>query len=269
VPFDAETYLARLKEGEAARVRQRAAQKGQQDPFRRLLKTAGKPFLQGPWRMGSTGLVCHTESGHWGHVVFRQAQMERRPGFPSGALVTHLTAGAISPYLFEHVNRKDPTRPPPAGWEALHAMTGHQNQVSFSVESDLAELSWDPDLTTGQRNTTTWPVLGPESTGPWLAGVFEDLVPKTEAMCSDAAIRAYQLQQADRLERDGHTAVGALRDAVLLTWHLGLDGELPALLERAQAARAASPLPTSPRGSRNTMQWSHKAFVAFLNELPR
>jgi len=259
-----------LKAGKEAGVKARAAQKQQQQPFQRLLRAAGKPFAHSPWRPASMGLVCHPESGHWGHVVFKRAQLWRPSELAYPVLSMEFVAGAVSPYLFRHWNGLDPSRPPSSNLVANHARADWQPRVLFSTDSDQPEVTWVPGLRPAERHVHGLPpVLGPMSAGPWLTSVFQDLVPKTEALCNDEAILAYLLQTADLIEQKGVLDLGGLRMAALLSRHLGHDEAMPELLERAAAARAACKIAASPRTSHHPGYWSHKYFVQYMNEIPK
>ena len=175
-----------------------------------------------------------------------------------------LFAGVASPYLLRVVNRRDPSRRPPVGYS--HVILLWQAELEY----DDAFAKEPAPLTIQQAEwVSTGIVLGPAHAVAWFQYLFRQLTVAMSALMSERAIR-------DRLVQSGETDFLNLRYAALLTRHLGLQSELPEILDRAHRASAMfesvqaageSPAERDDRDS-NMIMWTHERFIRFLASAP-
>ena len=229
--------------------------------FYAVVRRAARHHESRGWDIRTNRLVLHKKSGHWGQIVFK-AEAHRSP------LIVHLFAGALSPYLMRVSNELDPARLPDL---TFHVGLHWQTEFEFAEEDRGAP----PPLDIKKRKEwevimwQTGVVLGPSTAEDWLRDVTDQVVGEIEGLTSDHAIRDWLLAN----EPDNDTS---LRDAALLTQHLGLMEEVPAILERARLAseRVDAHMlkqglqPHHPDRSKLYRQfWSHKRFVRHLAEV--
>jgi hypothetical protein len=195
-----------------------------------LVRRAGKRVVADTlWKVGSSGLFAHTESGHWGQVSFRVAWGRDQN--------LSLTSGALSPYLMRVLNELDPQRNPPPDFIAAHAQTEWFQRLNYVEDYEGEPVSDEPrcaDPTAddvGQSAPST--KLGPNCAERWIEARMAHLLGRTQPLLTDTGLRDWQLTQLSRL---GGVKQMNLRYAILLTRHLRLDDELPGLV--ADAAQA-------------------------------
>jgi hypothetical protein len=139
----------------------------------------------------------------------------------------------------------------------------HQIELHYDDHAIEAPLPLDlpqPDW------AETGIILGPAVASDWLAELFRRLMHDIEHLASDRAIRDYLLQTA--VETD----YVSIRDAALLTKHLGHLDELPSLLDREREALEAvralrGHLEHNDRDT-NMVMWSPRRFAEFLDAAP-
>jgi hypothetical protein len=177
-------------------------------------------------------------------------------------------AGTLSAYLLKVVDGCDPEKVPPPRITALHTWIVWQWIMLF----DPSETAPQPPfrLPVGP-NEDTGLTLGDATAPSWLRDAMAVLVGPVKELCSDLAIRDWLVEHA------GETNSWNLRQAALLTRHLGRDAEVPDLLARAQAAEvlvdrsleADGLMPGHPdRTAHDPMMWSHERFMKFFNATP-
>jgi hypothetical protein len=224
-------------------------------------------------------MVCHGSNGHWASVDVEVGESFESSGIrevlsPTGTpklrealrtiipakMPVSLFAGVASPYLLRVVNRRDPSRRPPVGYS--HVILLWQAELEF----DEAFANEPAPLTIQQAEwASTGVVLGPAHALAWFEDLFRELTVAMSALMSDRAIR-------DRLVQSGETDFLNLRYAALLTRHLGLQSELPEILDRAQLAsaifestQAAGESPERNDRDSNMIMWTHERFMRFLD----
>lgn len=185
-------------------------------------------------------------------------------------LPIEIDAGAASPYLMRVVNRVDPTKPPPARLGPGHAVALLQVQIAYDPDSVVAPrpLRLEPPP---RPRVNSGVELGARTAGPWLDDLLATIAPRVSALCSELAIRDRLVAQA------GDRGYMELRDAALLTRHLGRTNELPELLAAAERAKeymdealrrnGADPI-AHDRSTRYPQDWSHLRFLQFLESAP-
>jgi hypothetical protein len=229
---------------------------------------AAKPFSTEGWHSSGTGMIFHGPEGHWGQVVFRDPYVSHLFG---DRLHMSFFAGSLSPYLMRWVNKLDPDRSPHPNFVAAHTQLLWAAPVAYTRESHAPPPPLGLDDPPTQMDEAV--LLCTETAPSWLADAMAVVMPRTQALCSDVAIREWLLER----NPPAHARSFDLRYAVLLTRHLGLEGELSELLERARQARddehtrlrARGLLPRdSDRSTRFPQSWSHKRFLRFLKETP-
>jgi hypothetical protein len=214
--------------------------------LRRLFQIATKPLLARGWRRTGNRVVFDSPSGHWADIKIDM-------GTGPAPVLFFLFAVVGSPYLLR-VNGGDGVRP--RGFTSAHLSL----LLQVVMEYDPAAAGEPRRLTIPQRpHAMTGIVLGRDSGQAWLTDLLERLATTMEGLCSDRAMR-------DWLVEHGGSAVAPLRDAVLLSRHLGDLDRQPDLLERAQLA-AQDPLIRHNNRGRDPMFWSHDRFMRFVNEL--
>ena len=235
----------------------RAAFEAERRRFYTLVRAAGQPYRAAGWDVRTNSLVYHGAEGHWGHIVFRA------DGWQS-PLPILISAGNLSPYLLRVFNRVDPAKPPPR-FIASHI------SILWQMEIEYLEGATEnpPPLDLSQRMyARSGIVLGKETAPGWLADALVRLVTLVRGLSSDLAMRDWIL------EHDASNYM-SLRNAVLLTRHLGLTDEVPHLLELAERAKADSnagliaagqTVPHEDRGTLYPQFWSHRRFLRFLQE---
>jgi hypothetical protein len=214
------------------------------------------------WKLGSSSLVRRGAQGEWGHIRFHAPRWEGPP------MRVDTYAGVTSPYLMRVLDRLDPTKPPPPDFVASHAFVLWQYALTFEPEASQEPAPLKLPVRPSQEPDV---ILTPETAGPWLRSALRLVAPKVEGLCDERAIRDWLLAYANAENYSD------LRKAALLTRHLGLPDELPPILERAEAAKAAMdayfvsigmrPL-NAERGTRHIGDWSHRHFLEFLEEAP-
>lgn len=224
--------------------------------FYSLVRATARPFETTAWKVRSSALRLHGPAGHWGEIVFR-SEVHGRP------LPVDMYAGVLSPYLMR-INRLDPEKPPPPlrfdvtlAWQVGIEYAASENQEPPAL--DLSDRYW-PER----------PIIIGHKTAPaWLSATLSSLVAMIEPLCSDLAMRDWLVEMES-------SRPDSVRDAALLTRHLGLDDQLPALIELAERAQEGvdrrlrldgQRVSYQDRG-RNRMMWSHRRFLKFLGEAP-
>jgi hypothetical protein len=159
------------------------------------------------------------------------------------------------------LNKLDPVKPPPLRFVAAHVA------VLWQLEIEYLETAIEPppplDLTLRPWDHTGV-LLGAQTAPGWLADGLARLVPVVRELCSDLAMRDWLVETA------GDTNDMKLREAALLTKHLGLTDQLPAILDRAERIWAMHEERDSATGERvvrfrDPMFGSHRAFLRFLD----
>jgi len=223
--------------------------------------------------MRGAGLVLHTPDGCWGQIAFSGASRERtEPYYDHSAayddsamefpmLELRLTAGTCEPYLMRVVNELDPSKPPPAGFVAAHAWVCWYAPVRFAraVQVTPSPFEIPPGVWTDDRYC-----IDADTAAPWLGAALAKLAPATRALTSTRAVY-------DRLSTQENFV--SLRHAYLLARHLGLDGDLAPLEERARKAeehaRERAGSRTSDLQTTYPQDWSHERFMRFVENTPR
>ena len=223
--------------------------------LRRLLQIATKPLLARGWRRTGNRVVFEAPSGHW-------ADIKIDVGTGPAPVTFFLFAGVGSPYLLR-VNGGDGVRPRRS--TPAHLLLLWQVVINYDPEA-----AGEPRrLAIPQRPyAMTGIVLGRASGQGWLTQLVERLATTMESLCSDRAMR-------DWLIEHGGSAVGPLRDAVLLSRGLGDLDRQSNLLERTRRETEASrarlmaqdPLHRTNDRGRDPLFWSHDRFMRFVNEL--
>jgi hypothetical protein len=243
--------------------------------FRHLLKEAAAAHLTEGWALRGAGLVLHAPDGCWGQIVFSGASRERSEpllenynGYDDSAvafpiLEMSLTAGTCAPYLMRVVNRLDPSKPPPPNFVAAHTRVCWYAPLRFARSVRVTPSPFE--IPTGVWTDDRY-CIEAETATPWLAAALAKLAPATRALTSNRAIY-------DRLGAEENFF--SLRYAYLLARHLGLDGDLGPLEERARNAEArarkaaVSRAASADRQTRYPQDWSHERFMRFVEATPR
>lgn len=205
------------------------------------------------WGLHGMAAMRRFDNGYWGRVVFEGGS---EPGDP---LWLNVFAGVYSGYLLRIQGGIDDSKPLP--WRLR---SGHVNVVyGDSVQFSLAGLCGDDA-----------PCVGPDDATEWLTARLDCWCPAIESFCNDEAV-------IDWLSTGGHTGepiFWQVRDAAMLARHARMDGELPALLERAkeleeQTVRMFSeedgkPYRHNDRIRRYSLRWSHERFLRFMEQAP-
>jgi hypothetical protein len=210
--------------------------------------------------MRGAGLVFHSAGGCWGQIVFARASRD------GPFLRMELTAGTCSPYLLRVYNKLDPAKPPSSNFVAAHTRVVWAVPVVFSRSGPPVPIPLDLGAETFNHQACE---LTLETAPAWLDHALAQLVPATQALCSNAAIHEWLIAP-----REWESTL-SIQYALLLGRHLGLRDELPELERRAEklaqrdhgkrddrATRAADRQTTYPQ------DWSHARFMRFLESAP-
>ena len=238
--------------------------------FYTVLAAAGSGYTASGWKVGTRGLTYRGADGHWGRV-YLQATMST-----PDVVRVQAFAGSLSPYLMSTVNDLSPGRLPPVTFVIVHAPSLWQINLQYTPIERPAPSPFDRSVRLGW----SFPAyeLDPQSLGPWLDDFLSVVVPEAEQMCSDIQMRDWFLDSNLAAAQGRRLSWPETRDAALLTRHLGLDQELPAILDRAREERDRADRDNAALGNRlvNTDRrrryhatWSHARFLKFLEEAPR
>jgi hypothetical protein len=233
-----------------------------------IVRRASKRAVAGTgWRAGTSGAFIHTDDHHWGQVAFRFE--------PAKNQTFALTAGALSPYLMRLINRLDPARNPPPDFIAASGQTEWFQPINYRADYDGDADCEDPRVAdpctdfVGQMAPSV--TLGPRCADAWVEARVHHLVQSTQPLLTDQGLRDWILQE--RRRRSIYRP--DLRYAIILTKHLGLDDELPALMKQDRELHEQAMLNERSQQHQQAWDrkrnynslWSHERFARWLNEI--
>jgi hypothetical protein len=230
----------------------------------RHFQAAARGLEGAGWRIRGSSVAIQDGTGNWGAIILEHRYGEDPIEFALGS-------GVESAYLLRTLRERAPDRPPRGCWHAwLSAgrLIGYSDTPSRQ-RPPLIEIPEQPDGWTatwhsgpGQQIVGT---LDPASAVDWFRDAMERLAPRLLALMPDAAIREWLLYGRNALH------LSHVREAALLSRHLGLVDDIPAILAAAEReyheeARRLGPQEWTDR-SFQPMMWSHARFLRFLDQV--
>ena len=226
----------------------------------RLFREGAQPFERHGWRVATNRMVRRSPAGNWARIgISRDAW--------AGSLELMINCEIHSGQLLTSLDRRDPDVEPPAGLKVIpHLIPVAGYRVNYTP-GDAPPTPRPLPVPSSYWDSEPRTLLGPATARAWMAASLGAI--------AEAAMRWSETDLVLRdalLDLAGERQVAYVRRAALLTRHLGRDDELPAIVDRAEAAYRALAAAVADSGvvhedhnrSRDIGEWSHARFVQYL-----